>query len=308
MIVYDPDSNWIKDILHFYKSTTLVKLTYRVIYIGLYMATSCYVFLNYFDIHDAVSPALFTWIGVALSVLLVFRTNTAYDRWWEGRKQWGSLVNHTRHLALILDAKLDKSDTTRRAYLARHISNYPFALSAYLRGYNPTEKLFGITSEEKKEFDKHYHIPNFISKKLIESINGIRKEGLLSDIDELQTNECLLAFSNITGACERIKNTPIPFSYNTYLKVFILIYTTVLPLAFVNVLGYYTIPLGMFEFFFLIGVEMMAEEIEDPFEDMSNDLPTLTLSEKIKNDVHEILEVYEYVEAPVKPKLYSILP
>ena len=306
MIVYDPDANWIKDILHFYKSTTLVKLFIRVIYIGIYMALSCYIFLNYLNVHDAMSPALFTWIGVALSVLLVFRTNTAYDRWWEGRKQWGSLVNHTRHLALLIDTKLKSSDKERRTYFARHITNYPFALSSYLRGKDSKEHL-KITNDEDEIFNKSYHIPNLISKKILAKIDELQKEKIITDIEALHSHECLLEFSNITGACERIKNTPIPFSYNTYMKIFILIYTAVLPIAFVNVLGYYTIVLGMFEFFFLIGVEMMAEEIEDPFEDMSNDLPTLTLSEKIKNDVHEILELYEEVDAPKKPKLYDIL-
>lgn len=285
----------------------MVRLMFRVMLVGLLVAASIYCIKHYLDLGEIISPALFTWIGVALSVLLVFRTNTAYDRWWEGRKQWGALVNYSRTFAHTLDAVLPKEDKENRAFFAKGIANFAYALSSHLRGKFNVDLLFELTDEDRAEFEKRHHGPNFVTKRLANKVNEMFEKGELDAFDKHKLFGQLEEFNNVLGACERIKSTPIPFSYNTYMKIFILIYVSILPLAFYNILHYYTVALAMFEFFFLIGMEMMAEEIEDPFEDMSNDLPTRYMSDNIKNNVHEILEIYEKAEAPYKPKLYERL-
>ena len=99
----------------------------------------------------------------------------------------------------------------------------------------------------------------------------------------------LKTFSDIIGACERIKNTPIPYSYSSFLKKFIFIYVVTLPLAFVSNFGYYSAIIATFVFYVLVSMEILAEEIEDPFGVDENDLPTDELCEKIKANVTEIL-------------------
>jgi len=89
MIVYDSNSNWLRDILKSYKSTTLIKLFGRIIVIGVLATGGIYFAKPYQEYFTIFSSKHFNWIGIALSILMVFRTNTAYDRWWEGRKQWG---------------------------------------------------------------------------------------------------------------------------------------------------------------------------------------------------------------------------
>lgn len=307
MIVYDGDANWFKDIFHFWKSKTLLFLFIRVVMIGLLCWIGCYLLINHASVEEVISPVLFTWIGVALSILLVFRTNTAYDRWWEGRKHWGHLVNSSRSLAFLVDSRLSKDDVGNRSFFARYISNYAFALSAHLRGIDVLDKVIGMSEKELETLKSFYHKPNYIAKMLHNRVLDLRKQGRLGEFEELKLLDFLGEFNNVTGACERIKNTPIPFSYNTYLKIFILIYTTSLPIAYVNILGYYTIPLAMFEFFFLIGLEMMAEEIEDPFDNRENDLPTRTIATNIQHNVHEILDIADKVERPITPKLYEAI-
>ncbi len=307
MIVYDPDSNWFRDVFNFWRSTTLVKLFFRVMLIGLLVGACIYVIKNYFQFQEIISPALFTWIGVALSVLLVFRTNTAYDRWWEGRKQWGALVNISRTFAHTLDAVLPKDDIENRAFFAKNIANFSFALSSHLRGKFSVDMLYELSEDDKSELEKRHHGPNYVTKLLANKVNELFKKGEMDAFDKHKLFGQLEGFNNVLGACERIKSTPIPFSYNTYLKIFILLYVSILPLAFYNILHYYTVALAMFEFFFLIGMEMMAEEIEDPFEGKSNDLPTKFISNNIKNNVHEILEIYDKVKAPHVPKLYETI-
>lgn len=309
MIIYDSNANWFKDIIKSYKSDTLLLLFKRVIAIGLFSTLNIYLYQVYwgFGNEDSFVSKMFTYIGIALSILLVFRTNTAYDRWWEGRKQWGNLVNNSRSVALLVDAKLAKHDEENRRYFAKNISNYAFALSAHLRGVFRKDLLYDVKNKDEKSLEIHYHAPNYIAKKLYGRTVRLLEQGHLSEFVELKILDHLAQFNEITGACERIKTTPIPFSYRTFLKIFILVYTILLPFAFANSLQYYAVPLTMFQFFVLVGLESLAEEIEDPFENNSNDLPTYTISTTIKNNVYEILGFYEEVSPPAPREIYKVI-
>jgi len=307
MIVYDSTQNWFKDIFNAFKSETLVTLFKRVFIVAV-ITSICVLLIKTFTAgHSLISDSIYTWIGVAFSILMVFRTNTAYDRWWEGRKQWGELVNHSRSMALLVNAKLPKHDEDNRRYFARNITNYAFALSGHLRGVFKKDLLYDVGDKDERQLEIHNHAPNYIAKKLYGRTVRLLEQGHLSEFVELKMLDHLAGFNMITGACERIKNTPIPFSYRTYLKIFILVYTSLLPLAYTEELGYYVILLSVMESFVLIGLEMMAEEIEDPFENNSNDLPTRSLSMIIKNNVYEILGFYEEVEVIEKPDLYEVI-
>lgn len=307
MIVYNSTQNWFRDIFHVWKSKTLITLFIRVAIIASLVALSIFL-IDYFDKgHNFISSSVYTWVGIALSVLMVFRTNTAYDRWWEGRKQWGNLINHSRSMALLVDAKLPMHDEDNRRYFARNITNYAYALSGHLRGIFKKDLLYDVGDRDEKQLEIHNHAPNYIAKKLYGRTVRLKEQGHLSEFIELKMLDHLAGFNDITGACERIKNTPIPFSYRTYLKIFIFIYTAMLPLAYTESLGYYTIILCVFETFVLFGLEMMAEEIEDPFENNTNDLPTRTLSGTIKNNVYEILGFYEESFPPKTPEMYQVL-
>ena len=111
----------------------------------------------------------------------------------------------------------------------------------------------------------------------------------ITEIEYLSLDVNLKTSSDINGACERIKNTPIPYSYSIFLKKFIFIYVTTMPLAFVFTFGYWSVLITTFVFYVLVSMEVLAEEIEDPFGDDENDLPTDNLCIKIKNNIEEIL-------------------
>ena len=309
MIIYDSNANWFKDIINSYKSDTLLRLFKRVFLVGVVATGIIFIYQLIFGpgLESSFITSVFTYVGVALSILLVFRTNTAYDRWWEGRKQWGNLVNNARSIALLVDAKLPKHDEANRRYFAKYISNYAYALSAHLRGVFRKDLLYDVKNKDEKSLEIHYHAPNYIAKKLYGRTVRLLEQGHLSEFVELKMLDHLAQFNEITGACERIKTTPIPFSYRTFLKIFILIYTLLLPFAYAHSLGYYAVPVTMLEFFVLIGLESLAEEIEDPFENNSNDLPTYTISTVIKNNVYEILGFYEEVSPPEKRQIYKVI-
>ena len=307
MIVYDSNSNWFKDLLNSFKSETLVRLLKRVVVVAILSSISIFLIKHHLAPESLVSGEVYTWVGVALSILMVFRTNTAYDRWWEGRKQWGELVNHSRSLALLMNAKLKKHDEDNRRYFARNIANYAFALSGHLRGAFKKDLLYDVGDNDEKQLEIHHHAPNYIAKKLYGRTVRLLEQGHLSEFIELKMLDHLAGFNTITGACERIKNTPIPFSYRIYLKIFIFAYTLLLPFAYATTLGYLTVAICVIESFVLMGLEMMAEEIEDPFDFNANDLPTRQLSFVIKNNVYEILGFYEEVQTPTKTEKYTVV-
>jgi putative membrane protein len=287
MIAYNPKS-WIQLIFGFHKSDTFRILWKEILYMGAFTLVLAYVEINYFP-NTAVLEKLisvYSLIGFVISLLLVFRTNTAYDRWWEGRKKWGEIVNDTRNLAVKLSSILLENDD--RAYFSRMISNFVFAMKEQLRNGVDLDQL-ELTREEKVDLSSQLHIPSAISALLYKKVKQLRQEGKLTDFDFLSIDKNLNGLLDSMGACERIKKTPIPYSYSLFLKKFIFIYVTTLPFAFVNLFGYYSALIATFVFYVLVSMEVLAEEIEDPFGEDDNDLPTDDIALQIKNTVSQLL-------------------
>ena len=287
MIKYNPKI-WFKHIISFNHSDTINKLWKELIALGIFTLGIAYIEIKYIGNTEKLSELMqvYSLIGFVLSLLLVFRTNTAYDRWWEGRKKWGELVNNSRNLAIKISALTD--DPEIRTYFKRMISNYVFAMKEHLREGVKLEEL-DLTEEEKKELSQFDHKPNYIAQKMYAKLHAMKQSGKLTEENYIVIDVNLKTFSDIIGACERIKNTPIPYSYSMFLKKFIFIYVTTLPLAFVNTFGYYSSLVSIFVFYVLVSMEILAEEIEDPFGKDDNDLPTDDLCHKIKSNVSEVL-------------------
>ena len=287
MIKYNPKI-WFKHIISFNHSDTINKLWKELIALGIFTLGIAYLEIKYIGNTEKLSELMqvYSLIGFVLSLLLVFRTNTAYDRWWEGRKRWGELVNNSRNLAIKISALTD--DPEIRAYFKRMISNYVFAMKEHLREGVKLEEL-DLTEEEKIELSQFDHKPNYIAQKMYAKLHDMKQSGKLTEENYIVIDVNLKTFSDIIGACERIKNTPIPYSYSMFLKKFIFIYVTTLPLAFVNTFGYYSSLVSIFVFYVLVSMEILAEEIEDPFGKDDNDLPTDDLCQKIKANVSEVL-------------------
>jgi putative membrane protein len=211
-------------------------------------------------------------------MLLVFRTNSSYDRWWEARKVWGSLVNNSRGIAIKLNGLLPKENTEERQRLVVMISKLAFILKEHLRGSASPVEVILPEPYGKNWMKSRNHLPNSVCLALTEEIHGLKKKNLLNDSHLIYLSDEIKTFSDVIGACERIKNTPIPFSYSLFIKK-----------AFANDLKYWAIPVVSLIFYAFVGLEVIAEEIEEPFGKDTNDLPTDALAEKIHKDVEEIL-------------------
>ncbi|MCF0062952.1 hypothetical protein MUK70_07740 [Dyadobacter chenwenxiniae] len=293
MIDYNP-KEWFRYIFYFQKGDTVRKLTPLILTIAVYSTAVAYLLLIHFKLKENTDlkniSLMHSLLGFVISMLLVFRTNTAYDRWWEGRKQWGSLMNSSRNLALKLNALLGKDHKLERAFFMKMIPNYAFALKNHLRtGYRPAEfddsALFS-----KSELNVHNHIPNQIAAAIFGKVIELQKNGTLLPEHILVLNHELESFTNICGACERIKNTPIPLSYSSFIKKFIFIYCLTLPIGYVFSLHFLVVPFVMFVFYILASLEVIAEEIEDPFGEDSNDLPMERICHGIQTSAHALLQ------------------
>lgn len=289
MITYDPKS-WRAMIFRIAKSDTLRMLRKELLFIFTFTIILAYVELNLFPVKTiSVLEKLFSFyqlLGFVISLLLVFRTNTAYDRWWEGRRMWGQLVNDSRNLAVKIAAMgLDKESNT---FFARHIANFPLVCKEHLREGTKFE-LLDLTPEEI-EFLQHVdHIPSGIVELIWLKLNQLKKEGKITEEDLIRIDRNLNGFLDVIGACERIKNTPIPYSYSMFFKKFIFIYVVTLPLAFIPNFSYFSALMATFIYYVFVSIEVIAEEIEDPFGSDENDLPTDKMAERIAGVVTTIM-------------------
>lgn len=287
MVQYNP-KDWLSYIFLFHKSDTFRQLIPMMLLIGIYAGGIAYLELEYWKLSENSNVKnlnlMHTTVGFVLSLLLAYRTNTAYDRWWEGRKQWGLLVNNSRNLAIKLSAYL--TDENDRLFFRKAIPVYASILSKHLTNEEVGKALYeGLDLE----IDQHKHRPNQVAKMIFQKANDLYESAKISGDQFYIINRELQSFADVCGACERIKNTPIPYSYSSFIKKFIFFFIMTLPFGFVFSLGYYVIPVVVFIFYVLSSLELIAEEIEDPFGSDANDLPTAKLALNIKKHVEEIL-------------------
>ncbi|TDB63705.1 bestrophin family protein [Arundinibacter roseus] len=290
MIIYETNKNFLGDIAHLSRSWTMQKVLRSTLGVAV-LTTIFAVLVEELPLNMHAPSTIFSLLGIVLSVLLVFRTNTAYDRWWEGRKQWGMLVNNCRNLAVMTHTIFPEDDSRSRYEMALLISNFCIALKEHLRQGTKVEELIHLNAEEVELYRQRKHVPNYISTLIHQKVQLMYRSGEISGADIRNMKPHLQALLDITGACERIKKTPIPFSYSVYIKLLILGYSLMLPFGLIRDFSYFTIPLVTFIFFTFIGIEMMASEIEDPFGLDCNDLSTGDFAQNIKKNVFEIMEV-----------------
>lgn len=287
MVSYNT-KDWFTFIFRFHKADTFRTLFPVMIAIGIYSGVIGYLEVAYWKLAEDSYVKNITimhgMLGFVISLLLVFRTNTAYDRWWEGRKLWGALVNNSRNLALKLAAILkDEEDV---AFFRNLIPNYAFVLNLHLKDEATSQQL---NENLVIDLDQEKHRPNQVAKLMFERINLLYIDKKITGDQLIILNEELKSFTDICGACERIKNTPIPYSYSAFLKKFIFFYVMTLPFGYSFNLGYYVVPVVVFIFYVLASLELIAEEIEEPFGTDENDLPTKKISENIQRHVNELL-------------------
>ena len=221
-------------------------------------------------------------VGAAVGLLLVFRTNSSYDRFWEGRKLWGGIVNETRNLVRQASV-LCRSNVTLIQQITDWTMAFPYACMHHLRGQKSIGPIANrLPPHEAEQILSRQHVPLAVAQKLTSLIQQARSEGLIGEYQQMQMDQNVQLLIDYIGACERIHSTPMPYSYAVHLRRALILYCFTLPFALVGRFGWGTIPATLMMAYVLFGIEEIGVEIEDPFGTDENDLPLETICSKIQ--------------------------
>ena len=277
---------WVTVLTSFHNTPIFGRIWVTVAVLTLY-ATAVVLVEQHFNLYVTVIGATFHgFLGLVLGTLLVFRTNTSYDRWWEGRKLWGQLVNDARNLAIKVETCV-RADAADKQRLGRWLCDFAIALKEHLRGRVQLTELPGFASERLER--QPVHVPAYISARIYDQFEAWRQNDQLGGFELLFLDQHAASLMNICGACERIQKTPISLSYRWFIRQSIGIYLLTLPLGLVQSLGWWTVVTVTMLSYFMIGIEMIAENIEDPFGFDEDDIMLDDICRNIERSVNEIL-------------------
>jgi ion channel-forming bestrophin family protein len=301
MIVPDRKMSWFR-LLFDARGSTLPRIKMRLFAVFL---VACGVTLEAYLTgglaHD-LTPMPFTLISLALGVFLGFRNNTSYDRYWEGRKLWGRLVNDARSFARLTlnlihveatpapriderEAQLLKRDLMYRAIAFVH------ALRLHLRNdVSELSELHGLLSDVELDALKvQRNVPLAILHSMSERVAHARRLGVLRNRDVHLFENMLTDLCDVQGGCERIKNTPIPWSYTVLMHSIVAIYCFALPFGLINTTELATPLVVVLIAYAFLGLDAVGDELEEPFGTDYNDLPLAALSRMIEVNLRQLL-------------------
>lgn len=285
MIQYDPHK-W-RTTFFAVRGSMLRAITARASFVTL-VAAAITVF--HFEVHPlkiANPLVVHGIISTAMGMLLVFRTNASYDRWWEGRKLWGAMLNTCRNMARAASVHLDNGDALFR--VLRLTQAFPAAAMAHLRGkkWEPEH----LEADDLTNIALRSHTPTAICQRITYHLDVERRAGRLNDFVFTTIDANNQQLIDIIGGCERIHKTPLPFAYVVHLRRALVIYCATLPIGLVEAFGWFAVPVTFLVAYVLLGIEEIGVEIEDPFEGDDNDLPLPAITENIQKSVGSYLPI-----------------
>lgn len=261
-------------------SKTLWQVTLLAIGMGAYSVLPLIKEMSPFRDTGDIPSDMHAALSLTLGCLLVFRTNTAYSRWWEARTQWGALVNATRNLSLKLTT-LARPSADDGACLQSNLIAFAKQLMTHLRDVPKN----GAQAERPAK-----HLPLETVQFLYAWIGKQRNAGKL-DGDELRVIDAEMSkLLEICGACERIARTPIVRSYRIFARQCVVLFLLTLPWGVAQDFQWWTIPLTVIVSYFMIGMEIVAEHVEEPFGLDEDDLDLDGICETIEQSVHQVFE------------------
>lgn len=239
---------------------------------------------HYFPAKKIVEADAVLYTSSVIGLLLIFRNNSAYERWWEARKLWGQLVNETRNLCIKTDIYVE-IDSYEKAQFGLLLSNFSVSLMHHLRGTidSALRKCLEVPDEVQ-------HLPMYYAHKVYEHIEKWRVEGKIDSFKQLQLDSHAKSFMDICGASERILASPISGSYKLILWLGIAINLLIIPWMLVPTLDQYTTLAVILNSYFMLSLEFLAEEVERPFGTLPNELPLERICQNISKSIKEVLK------------------
>lgn len=245
-------------------------------------------------------------LGSALAIFVAFRNNSAYGRWWEARTLWSGIVNNSRILARQLIANADNAIATgkaseevvasfKREMVYRQIA-FAHALRLHLRGQKTIQEFNHLLHpEEFVQIQNRQNIPNYLLLIQGNRIKEAMRKEILGPFDNISMEPTLAGFNNFQGSCERIKLTPLPKQYDFFTRVFVWIFSFLLPFGLLSLfandasLSWLIIPVSVIVAGVFVIMERTGAANEDPFENKVTDIPLTALCNTIERDLMEML-------------------
>ncbi len=224
--------------------------------------------------------------SIVLGLLLSFRNGAAFDRWWEAHKLWGQLINDTRNLAWKLRMRLP-AEVIRERQLAAVLIGFAESLKRHLRQKTTLSEVAGF----EKDLANPAHVPSYLVGRLFADMADWQKQGLIDGYTAMRLDPHVRGLIDVCGACERIRHTPISRSYVFLLRFGIAINILATPWFSMRELGLWGLPIVLILGFFLLGVESVDTEVEEPFGVGTDDLKLERYCTTIRQSVEEILNV-----------------
>lgn len=273
-------------VLPLISSKTLGQVLLMALAVGAYSLLPMWKeYSAYRDIGDVPSE-IHAALSLVLGWLLVFRTNAAYSRWWEARTLWGSLINASRNLSIKL-VEYGRPESSDARQLSALVAAFPKELKDQLRGVAAPAPL--ATTTQPSNTDRHQ--PVHTAKELFRWLSQRAREGKLADGELRVIDTELSKLLEICGACERIAKTPFVPSYRIFLRQCILLLLLTFPWGISTDFGWWSIPITIFVAYFMIGMEVVAEHVEEPFGYDEDDLDLDGMCTTIQRSVEQIFAI-----------------
>lgn len=282
-------TNWFR-MLFEWNGSVLPQLLPRLSILLIYSGLVVYFRDDLLRYNIYINPAIFTLFGIALAIFLGFRNTVSYDRFWEGRKLWGALLNDTRSLARQAHTLVEGDEYEKeRTRFIDLLTALVHALKHQLRQTDPNADLKRLLpNSEDDKFKTFVFKPIMILKELSVWVNKAKISGRIDSITQASFDLNLNKLSDIIGGCERIASTPIPYTYSILLHRTVYIYCFLLPFGFVESTVWITPFVIVFITYTFVALEAIADELEEPFGIQPNDLALEAMSEMIENTLAEI--------------------
>lgn len=275
--------HWFK-MLFIWHGSVLPQLLPRLLLLMVLSIAIVYFKGTVYDYKIPLSPAPFTIFGVALALFLGFRNNVSYDRFWEGRKLWGALLNDSRSLArqALTLTRYDPKGSEVGGFVQMLIA-FTYCLKHQLRKTDATQDIrLRLHGDLAKRLDKAHYKPVMLMLEMGSWVRQAGEKELIDPICQAAIDQNLNKLSDIVGGCERIASTPIPYTYQVLLHRTIYLYCFLLPFGLVDSLGWTTPVITVFIGYTFVAFEAIADELEEPFGIEPNDLPLDAISSMIE--------------------------
>jgi putative membrane protein len=282
------------------------KVRQELIYVSITALIVYYLTLSFEHLIPEMPLTVPTFLGTAISVILSFKLSQSYDRWWEARKIWGSIVNDSRNLVLQLQSFLDKEYSEAIKKIAYRQIAWCYSLGQSLRQLNPADNLDKYLDEtDLRSLAPHANKPLAILQLNTADVYQLRKDGHLDIFSHVQLNNTMVNLTNWMGMAERIKSTVFPVTYRLFLHMIIYVFMIALSIALRNVAGYFEIPLLLIitSFFFLL--ERTATHLQDPFSNKPTDTAMTAIATTIEINIKQLLNESDIPE-PHKPNNFYL--